>query len=384
MQHTRDLRIQKLDHVIYLFTRNTNWTRKGLERETGYSYATISNILQRLLAEGIVSEISTERSSGGRKPLIYSLNLEVAHLLSFDIGTARVRWALQDLAGGMLCQGLIEDDGRSPFQDVVAHAVAKAKASVLEQKLPMGNIHSVGVGIPGHYMAGDDRIVRSSTERVGTVHLEPLLQGLGVERAVIEMDAHVSARRDIATLLPEKGAHSVVLHLLVTEEGVGSSIVIRNQVHYGAGRHAGEIHMLPVRTNHPVVTLGDLLDFDKNKAECETRLGRSITVESYQELLMNGHPAVMVRYPAIVEGFAEAIYLLDNVLDPDYVIVSGVYNVLEEKLREDIIRELTRRAEPHLMDNLELILAPPDSNLVLNGLAHIQAEQWRRDRTSAL
>ena len=31
------------------------------------------------------------------------------------------------------------------------------------------------------------------------------------------------------------------------------------------------------------------------------------------------------------------------------------------------------------MDNLELVLAAPDRDLVLNGLAHIQAEEWRRD-----
>ena len=111
----------------------------------------------------------------------------------------------------------------------------------------MDEVYSVGVGIPGHYMAGNDRIVRSSTERVGSLHLDPVIGELGVDRVIIETDAHVSARRDIAALLPESAEHSVVLYLLVTEEGVGSSIVFHNRVHYCAGRHAGEIHMLPVR-----------------------------------------------------------------------------------------------------------------------------------------
>ncbi len=384
MQHTRDLRIQKLDRVIGLFARSAGWSRKALEHETGYSYATVANILQTLLEKKIVCVSSTEPSAGGRKPLLYSLNPEAAHFLSFDIGTARVKWALQDLSGEMLLQGMVTGQDSIPFEDVVGEAVTEARDSLPGHGLSMQDIDSVGVGIPGHYRASDDRIVRSSSERVGSLHLERLLRPLGADRVIIETDAHVSARRDIATLLPDNGERSAVLYILVSEEGVGSSIVMRNQVHYGAGRHAGEIHMLPVRAKQTVVTLGDLLDFDKTKAAAELQIGQTLTVESFQELLLGDDPAVIEIYPAIVEGLAEAVYLLDNVLDPDYVIVSGIYNVLKERLQADILRELTKRAEPHLMDNLELVFAPPHRDLVLKGLAHIQAEQWRRDRTGTL
>ncbi len=384
LQHTRDLRLHKLDRVIRLFSRAKGWTRKELEIETGYSYGTISNILQTLLSDGIVREESIQESSGGRKPHIYTLDGSRARFLSLDIGTARIKWALQDVRGMSLERGTVTDNPAVPLQQVVEEAFRDARRGIERQGLSIELLHSVAISIPGHYRPTDDCIVRSSTERIGSLKLAEMLDEFSRTRIVIESDAHVASRRDIATMIPGLDGAAVALYLLVTEEGVGSSIVIGNRVHYGAGGHAGEVHVLPVRIGGEVRPLGEFLDVQVNKDYAETALGRAFTIVEYVDLLVEGDAAAVARYRTIVDAFAEAIYLLDNILDPDFVIISGIYNALGSRLADDIRDALGRRSEPHLIDNLQLLLAPSDPDLMLNGLAYLQVEEWRKDRVTQL
>ena len=70
--------------VFDAIRENEKISRKDLARKLGLTSATITNIVNHLLRENYLVESGLEESSGGRKPILLSLNKAAHYLIGLE------------------------------------------------------------------------------------------------------------------------------------------------------------------------------------------------------------------------------------------------------------------------------------------------------------
>src|ERR1044072_3554522 len=119
-------------------------SRAEIARRTKLQRSTISEIVDSLLEEGLIEEVGSGQSTGGRCPTLLALRTTGAAAIGIDIAPTRTTLATSDLAGGLLESKEFETD--HDFERTVARAVAAA-GRLIERG--GGSIEGIGVSLPG-------------------------------------------------------------------------------------------------------------------------------------------------------------------------------------------------------------------------------------------
>ncbi|MFD0634981.1 winged helix-turn-helix transcriptional regulator [Catenulispora yoronensis] len=139
--------------VLQALLANASTSRPELVRLTGLSRATVSVLVNDLVAAGIVQEdaggpaAEPENRSMGRPPLTLALNRAIAYAVGVDIGHAHVRVALCDLYGTPVWEEVeAKEVDRAPHEtlDLAARLVHRALA---ECEVPAERVLGLGGGI---------------------------------------------------------------------------------------------------------------------------------------------------------------------------------------------------------------------------------------------
>jgi DNA-binding Lrp family transcriptional regulator len=85
-------------------------SRAEIARRTKLQRSTISEIVDSLLEEGLVEEVGSGQSTGGRCPTLLALRTTGAAAIGIDIAPTRTTVATSDLAGGLLESEEFETD----------------------------------------------------------------------------------------------------------------------------------------------------------------------------------------------------------------------------------------------------------------------------------
>jgi predicted NBD/HSP70 family sugar kinase len=124
-------------------------TRADLISMTGLGRSTISQRVDRLLADDLVIEAGEARSTGGRPPMILRFNADSGVVLSADLGATHATFAVTNLDAEVLGErsmDLLISDGPESVLAVAALAFDELLAEV--GKTPR-DVRGVGIGVPG-------------------------------------------------------------------------------------------------------------------------------------------------------------------------------------------------------------------------------------------
>ena len=95
--NSRYIRDLNLTGIFRLIQKYGPISRKELAENTGYSAATITNHVKRLMDEGFVIETNKGSSTGGRRPVYLTVNPDQGYILAVDIEVNQIRILLFDL-----------------------------------------------------------------------------------------------------------------------------------------------------------------------------------------------------------------------------------------------------------------------------------------------
>src|SRR5579862_9562811 len=146
----RDLRRGNRSTVLRMLSLDGPSNRVELARRTGLSSASITNVVADLLAEGLVLEVGTAESDGGRPSVTLQVNPEFGVLVGVDVGETGIRiegfdLALRELAGVTLPlhpQDLPAEEAVEPIGEALEHLCARLARDGRR-------ILGVGVAVPG-------------------------------------------------------------------------------------------------------------------------------------------------------------------------------------------------------------------------------------------
>jgi glucokinase len=148
-RHARHLRSLNLERVLNVaMDRPGPFTRAELIEATGLSAPTVGSLAAELIRNGVVKDLGTGPSSGGRRPFAMELNARHGYVAGIDLGPTRTRLAVADLRGDRVADRIVDTPmGVSP--EALLQRVADAVRDLMRDAgAPARHLVVVGAGGP--------------------------------------------------------------------------------------------------------------------------------------------------------------------------------------------------------------------------------------------
>jgi len=240
----QQIKEQNRNLVLKNIIERSSTSRAELARITHLTRTTVSDIVADLLDEGLVKEIGTGSSIGGKSPILLSLVDNARYLLALDLAYNQFQGAIVDL------RGHIHELVSQPILDSSNEQALQTAFNVINQLLGKGfhPIVGIGVGAPGLVNTQEGLVLQAVNLEWVDLPLGVLLQERYRLPVFLLNDCEAAAMVEfIFCDLPvteRKMAGGRVGH------GIGAGIIINAQLLPGDGGSAGEIgHIKVVHEN---------------------------------------------------------------------------------------------------------------------------------------
>jgi glucokinase len=213
-------------------------TRPQLGASLGLSQASVSRIVRRLLAQGLVIEEPGQSDGVGRTRDVLRFNRRAGAVIAIDLGGTKCHGALADLAGDVVREDVRQTfAGGSPARSLIG-SIAALRAAAAAEELP---VEAVSVGVPAVINPDTGLVDAGPNVHWHGFDLVGLLNGELTEPFVVENDVNLAGLGE-AWRGGGMGIGSFVTLSLGT--GIGAAVVLDGNLVRGRHNAAGEIGYL--------------------------------------------------------------------------------------------------------------------------------------------
>lgn len=345
--HLRGLNLQRVLDVA--MDRPGPFTRAQLIDATGLSAPTVGSLATSLIKTGLLTDLGTGPSRGGRRPSTMELNARYGFVAAIHLGPTRTWLAVGDLRGQILARRALQTPQRVGPAAVLARVAVDLRQLLRDAGVPAARLFAIGAGAPGVV----DR------ERGMVVALAPNLNGWSrVPMAAIlkrALKAPVQVENDVnLAVLGEHWRGAARGHqncaFISIGTGIGAGIMIDGRLHHGHHFLAGEIALMCMGPQHVDTDFGsrgclESLAGLRALSDRWSHPGRD-RVDSWVAALLaaasDGDPLARKAVHETTTLIGMAIANLSVVLDPSIIVVGGPLFATGPALIDDVRRIVSR------------------------------------------
>ncbi len=318
-------------------------SRAEIARETSLQRSTVSAIIDDLIEEGLIDEIGTGDSTGGRKPQLLQLKADRPTAIGVDVTPRETTVALADLTGRIIKREIFPTSSDSGFmEEQILSRVHRFASENKETSL------EVGMSIPGIADQNSGRIVYIPYFHWADWDIaQKITQFTGLP-VTIDNDANAVALAELWHGAEQiKRTRNFIMVLI--SEGIGTGIIIDGQVYRGESGAAGEF-------GHMFIAENAAVDCSCGRRDCwEAHASEKAIINRY--ISSNGSsgagPATIEHLIALAEkGEKQAVKVVRETANllgvgianliigfsPQAIVVSGkivhAWQLIEEEIRE--------------------------------------------------
>ncbi|MBX6353971.1 MAG: ROK family protein [Thermoflavifilum sp.] len=217
-------------------------SRIEIAHRTGLNKATVSSLVDELMAEALVEEVGVGQSRGGRKPVLVAFRAAAGYGIGIDVQITHLTATLCDLAGHVVSERTHPLRGRPLDGPGLVDAISDAVSGMQAEAPPSPRgVLGVGVGLPGMVDVRSGWVYQLPNVPVRDWPLGPVLSSRIGLPVWVDNDANCGAGAEIR--LRGQVRHLVYIHAGV---GVGAGIVIDGALYRGRRGIAGEWGHVPI------------------------------------------------------------------------------------------------------------------------------------------
>lgn len=335
-------------------------SRVEISRQLQITRAAITEIVNDLLASGLVREVQ-DQHSGGRHAITLEVNPDLGKVIGIDLGATHATLLLSDFSARVLADQEIRiniNDGPEKILPLLEEHILKLLDG---SQTSLQEIRAVGVGVPGPVIFSD-----------GTVGSPPIMRGWDgypiSDRFSKFFGCPVSLNNDAELgALGEwaygagRGESNLVYVKVGT--GIGSGLLLNGQIYRGATGSAGEIGHITIEENGPLCSCG-------NRGCLEALAGGRAIARCACEAVMNGQrtqlsaiqPPQSIQASDVINAarsgdltaqtivseagahLGTAIASLVNLFNPSMVVVGGRVSQIGDLFLEPVRTTVRRRS----------------------------------------
>lgn len=351
-----------------------------------------TRILNELIKEGSVEERGFAPSTGGRRPMMYSLISGRMYVISVAMDQLITTIGVMDMQNSN-----IEDVRKYSIQLPGNDDSLKELASTIREyvdNIPVApeKILGIGIGMPG-FVDSKKGINYSFLESPSGSLIEYL-------ENVLNLPVHIDNDSSLIALSEFRfgAAHGKRNVMVININwGVGLGMIVNGELFRGYNGFAGEFSHIPVFSNNKLCSCG--------KSGClETEASMLVVVEKAKQGLENGRVSTIKSIPDdfeaacntiinealkgdqfAVELFSEAAFnigrgiaFLIHIMNPELVVLSGRGASLGKLWLAPVQQALNRYCIPRLAAYTELVVSTFNKNAELIGAAALVIESLDR------
>ncbi|QMU59193.1 MAG: ROK family protein [Boseongicola sp.] len=316
--------------------------RAEIAKVSGLSTQAVSNIIADLLQDDLIVETGRRTAGRGLPAVQYALNPLGGFAAGVEIRSDAVFAALLDLCGNTLAsqRTVLKALDRKTVTQTVVNVQKKL---LTKTKAPKDRLLGAGIVMPGPF--GPTGLRGSRSDGPIWDDIAPDLwfaDTLGIPVAV-ENDANAAA---IAERISGVAQGLDTYAFIYFGSGLGLGAVHKGRIISGAFGNAGEIGHIPVTSDGKTRLLEDVVSrFSVQRALAK----EGIDVDSGDDLdrlYQQNHPILESWLDAAIEPLSAAITIIENLLDPQAIILGGA---MPDSILEHFVQSV--RPSDHSVSN---------------------------------
>jgi predicted NBD/HSP70 family sugar kinase len=360
VDHLRQVRLGNLRTVLLALVERPG-SRAELAARTGLTKATLSNLTEPLLANGILLEEPATLASVGRpsKPLRFHPDGPVA--VGAEINVSHLAVETLGLDGETIRRHLVPADMRRATPDEVLDRVAELIREITGERKLLG----AGLAIPG--VVHDGVVVRAPNlpKLVGAPLARALSDRLGLD-VELDNEANLAA---LAHLWPRHLAGEDFVHVSA-DVGIGAGVVLNGEVYRGASGFAGELGHVVIERDGIKCTCGSRGCVERYAGlDVILREAGRRRLDSLHKALEAGDPKALKSVHQAGAALGVGLATLMNLFDVPTVVLGGSYAVLHEHLSAAVRSEMDARVLAGGERHTRLTASPLGEFAVVRGAA---------------
>ncbi len=221
---------------------NKNISRIDISRELGLDRSTITNIVSKLIDNGVLLELADVEaiSKGGRKPVLLGINRNFGQVLGLEIGDSFYKATLLSIDGSTIWNKCGE------FNSSSVNDAVQIIYKDLEQDIKMNEIPllGIGVGIPGQVNTVKNRVLKTDICLKNQETIENFMN----MPVIIDNDSNCCAWGILEDFKQEALQNFLYTRIDIdskinsgSSSNIGFGIVVNGEVYYGSNFSSGEI-----------------------------------------------------------------------------------------------------------------------------------------------
>jgi predicted NBD/HSP70 family sugar kinase len=415
---TGDLNLMKKINksiVLELLRKASPLSRAEVAKTTGLTKATVSTLVAELMEENLLYEIGTGESSGGRKPVLLVFRQDAGYAIGVDLGVRDIHAVLTDLKGTIVHETRSSLRGMDTpeqvlgrLKDCLRRLMNKAPAS------PYGVV-GIGVGVPG---ITDDKGTVLFAPNLGwrNVPLQSLLEAEFKVPVIIDNEANAGAVGE-----KEFGIGRNVSNLIYISVGIGigSGIILKDELYRGASGYSGEMGHITVHADGRPCRCGNVGCWELYAseqailAEAEALLSpdaadggsgaasgaagsgaetateaddsaaevpRQAELEALAALADSGNEAAQELFRRTGRYLGVGVVNIINTFNPELIIIGNRFTLAERWLAPSVREVIQERALPYHRERLRLEFAGLGLRSSVAGAASFAVSGFFADR----
>lgn len=358
-----------------------------------------AKMLSKLMEDGWVAETGFAASTGGRRPVTYSLKPDVMYVISVAMDQLITRIAIMNMQNKNVTDTEIFPLPLTKNQQALSTLAEKIEEVIKRSGIAKSSIAGIGIGMPGFVDAA---------KGINYSFLEPeqgsLTQYIShkVKLPVfIDNDSRLIALAELKFGAARGKKNAMVINV---GWGVGLGMILNGELFRGHNGFAGEFSHIPLFLNNKLCSCG--------KSGClETETSLLIVIEKANKGLKDGRVSLLNELSPeraeqafqdviqaagkgdkfAVEILSEAGYnigrgvaILIHLLNPEVVILSGRGSSAGRIWQAPIQQALNEHCIPRLSQNTEVAISSMGYQAELTGAAALVMEnyekiEWRKE-----
>ena len=334
-------------------------TRARIASALGVTRATASDLVDRLIAAGLLVELEQESlGRAGRPGMLLGVGTRAVIGLGLEVQVDHLAVRATDLTGAAVAEAHRPGDYRGSDPRLVARQLARLAAPIVEGL--DGGPHAPGPGpvvgacvsVPALLDQGLVRLAPNlgwhDVDLAALIADDDALQGIDVR---VGNDADLSARAEVQARAHAEGSPRAAQSFLYVagEVGIGGAIVVDGEVSAGRGGWSGEIGHAVIDRSGPRCgcgATGCLETYAGRDAIADAAgLPRDTPVTELAAAASTGPRRNRARrsLDTAAEALGVAVATALNLVDVEQVVLGGVYGALFEHLEAGIREQITTR-----------------------------------------
>lgn len=342
--------VKKINRTIVLdiIEKNGPISRAEISKISKLNKATVSTMVSELIESSLIYEIGPGQSSGGRKPIMLYFNNNAGYSIGIDLGVNYILAILTDLKGTIIeeiykpIENKKEKNVLEQIKQMLSQLIEKAPSS------PHG-IVGIGIGVPG-IVNNQEKILMAPNLGWKQVDIKQTLEQEFQIPVHIINEANSGAHGEYLYGVGKNVRNLIYVSIGI---GIGTGIIINNNLYTGTSGMSGEMGHFTIETNGKKCSCGnrgcwELYASEKVLLEKVKKLNlfhskENIDIYDVIHEARNGNQSIIQILREIGEYIGIGLTNIINIFNPEMIIIGNRLSSFKNWLINPINNTITER-----------------------------------------